>query len=447
MQSCYKDALPSSKYALSGERHSHLISFTHTSSKLLKHLFVRTFFTSNRSCPNFCSKLITPPAKMSSFDEVLPRAPPAQSPLARYRYLAPTASVRVSPLCLGGMNFGDKWSRYMGECDQATTESVLDFYYEQGGNFIDTSPNYQFQDSEKWIGNWMKKRGVRDQIVLATKFSTNFARGPDQPPILANFGGNNTKNMYLSVNRSLQNLQTDYIDLLYVHWWEYSTSIPELMQSLNQLVTSGKVLYLGISDSPAWVVSKANEYARNHGLRQFSVYQGNWNAANRDFERDIIPMCKDEGMSLAPWGALGGGMFKSEAQLNSQSAEGRNHPPSEKQRAVSKVLESIANRKNTAITSIALAYVMHKTPYVFPIIGGRKIEHLKGNIEALTLRLSNEDIKEIESAYQFEIGFPHSFLWGNNGVSHPQEVFFVQMSGTMDLVPEPEPIKPSSGGE
>lgn len=335
----------------------------------------------------------------------------------------------------------------MGECDQATTESVLDFFYEQGGNFIDTSNNYQFQDSEKWIGEWMKKRGVRDQIVLATKYSTNFVRGPDQPPILANFGGNNTKSMQLSVNRSLQNLQTDYIDVLYVHWWEYSTSIPELMQSLNQLVASGKVLYLGISDSPAWVVSKANEYARNHGLRQFSVYQGNWNAANRDFERDIIPMCKAEGMGLAPWGALGGGAFKSEEQLKSQGAAGRRELQSEKQRAVSKVLESIAKRKNTAITSVALAYVMHKTPHVFPIIGGRKVEHLKGNIEALTLRLSNEDIKDIESAYPFDLGFPHNFVWANSGVSNPQEVFFVQMCGTMDLVPEPQPIKPSNGGE
>lgn len=149
-------------------------------------------------------------------------------------------------------------------------------------------------------------------------------------------------------------------------------------------------------------------------------------------------MCKAEGMGLAPWGALGGGAFKSEEQLKSQGAAGRRELQSEKQRAVSKVLESIAKRKNTAITSVALAYVMHKTPHVFPIIGGRKVEHLKGNIEALTLRLSNEDIKDIESAYPFDLGFPHNFVWANSGVSNPQEVFFVQMCGTMDLVPEPQ---------
>ncbi|KAF4986030.1 hypothetical protein FDECE_16168 [Fusarium decemcellulare] len=184
----------------------------------------------------------------------LPLAPPARSPLARYRLLSPTAAVRVSPLCLGAMNFGNAWKDYMGECDQSTTESILDFFHEQGGNFIDTANNYHFQESEKWVGEWMKKRGVRDEIVVATKYTTNFRAGPGAPNVMANFTGNGTKSLVTSVNNSLKNLQTDYIDLLYVHWWDYSTGIPELMQSLNQLVLSGKVLYLGVSDTPAWVV-------------------------------------------------------------------------------------------------------------------------------------------------------------------------------------------------
>ena len=143
------------------------------------------------------------------------------------------------------------------------------------------------------------------------------------------------------------------------------------MQSLNQLVAAGKVLYLGVSDTPAWVVSKANEYARNHGLRQFSVYQGRWSAASRDFEREIIPMAREEGMALAPWGSLGGGNFKTEEQRKKQ--DGRQVPASEDQIKMSRVLETVAKRKNTIITSIALAYVMHKTPYVFPIVGGRTV--------------------------------------------------------------------------
>ncbi|KAF7560534.1 hypothetical protein G7046_g3626 [Stylonectria norvegica] len=382
---------------------------------------------------------------MSGRQSALPIAPPAKSPLARYRLLSPTAAVRVSPLCLGAMNFGNAWSQYMGDCDQSTTEGILDFFYEQVSNFIDTANNYQFMESEQWIGEWMKKRGNRDQMVIATKYTTNFTAGPNAPNVMANFSGNGTKSLITSVNSSLKNLQTDYIDVLYIHWWDYSTSIPELMQSLNHLVVSGKVLYLGISDSPAWVVSKANEYARNHGLRQFSVYQGRWSAASREFERDIIPMCKAEGMGIAPWGSLGGGKFKSDEQRKAN--EGRQVEASEVDIKVSQALEQIAQRKGTAITSVALAYVMHKTPYVFPIIGGRKIDHLKGNVEALTLQLSDEDIKEIEGAVPFDLGFPHSFLHREGVTNGTQDVWLLSMAGTFDYVPEPKAIAPAAKGE
>lgn len=188
------------------------------------------------------------------------------------------------------------------------------------------------------------------------------------------------------------------------------------MQSLNDVVSSGKVLYLGVSDTPAWIVSKANQYARDHGLRQFSVYQGQWSAASRDFERDIIPMTISEGMGLAPWGSLGGGQFKTEEQRS--TGEGRKlGEVSEKALAVSKVLEGIAKAKGTLITSVAMAYVMQKTPFVFPIVGGRKVEHLKGNIEALSLELSEKDIEEIEGATPFDIGFPLSMIGQHAGAS------------------------------
>ncbi|KAH8681531.1 norsolorinic acid reductase [Xylariales sp. PMI_506] len=374
----------------------------------------------------------------------LPMAPPPKGPLGRYRLLSPSASVRVSPLCLGGMNFGNAWKDYMGACDKATTEKILDYFYEQGGNFIDTSNNYQFEESEQWIGDWMQSRGVRDQMVIATKYTTNFRAGHNDE-LLPNFNGNGTKSLHTSVNASLRKLKTDYIDLLYVHWWDYSTSIPELMQSLNALVASGKVLYLGISDTPAWVVSKANEYARSHGLRQFSVYQGQWSAANRDFEREIIPMTREEGMGLAPWGALGGGKFKTEEQRNTKG--GRAVEYTEKDIKISQALEAVAQRKGTVITSVAQAYVMHKTPYVFPIIGGRTVEHLKQNIEALTLSLSDEDIEEIENAVPFELGFPHNFLWGPKVPENPGQVWLLNMGGTYDYVPVPKPVTPSKKAE
>ncbi|KIH89367.1 hypothetical protein SPBR_07323 [Sporothrix brasiliensis 5110] len=375
-------------------------------------------------------------------------APPPKSALGRYRLLSPLASVRVSPLCLGGMNLGEAWKDYMGSVDHKTADELLDYFYDKGGNFIDTSNNYQWaEESEQWIGEWMEKRGVRDQMVIATKYTTNYRHmKPDH--IQANTSGNSTKSLRVSVEASLKKLRTDYIDILYVHWWDYATSIPEVMQSLNQLVQAGKVLYLGVSDTPAWVVSKANEYARNHGPRPFSVYQGMCSAATRDFERDIIPMARDEGMALTPWGALGGGAFKTEEQRRRQQEqkEGRQAPASPEALAVSRVLETVASRHNTVITSVALAYVMQKTPYVFPIVGGRNAAQLQSNIDALSLVLTKEDVAEIEAAVPFDLGFPHNFLAhtaarNTSTPNHYQNTGLLAMSATYDYVPQQQAIR------
>jgi aryl-alcohol dehydrogenase-like predicted oxidoreductase len=150
-------------------------------------------------------------------------------------------------------------------------------------------------------------------------------------------------------------------------------------------------------------------------------------------ERDIIPMCKAEGMGIAPFGTLGGGKFKSEQQRQTQ--EGRPAVEfTESDIKVTQTLEKVAGRLNTAITSVALAYVMHKAPYVFPIVGGRKVDHLKGNIDALTLALAPEDIKEIESAVPFDLGFPHTMLWGSEVPDAVGRVSLLAMNGTVDHV-------------
>ncbi|CAK7565643.1 MAG: hypothetical protein SEPTF4163_003566 [Sporothrix epigloea] len=378
-------------------------------------------------------------------------APPPTTALSRYRLLSPLAGLRVSPLCLGSMNFGDSWKEYMGACDHETVDSLLDAFHEkmQGGNFIDTANNYQNGESEQWIGEWMEKRGVRDEMVIATKYTSNFRSGlSSDNEITANTSGNGTKSLHVSVNTSLKRLRTDYIDLLYIHWWDFSTAIPELMQSLNQLVLAGKVLYLGISDTPAWVVSKANEYARNHGLRPFSVYQGRWSAASRDFERDILPMAREEGMALAPWGSLGGGMFKTEEQRRAlkEKNEGRQVSASPEAIAVSQVLEKVAGRHNSVVTSVALAYVMQKTPYVFPIVGCRNTAQLQGNIDALSLVLTTDDIAEIEAAVPFDLGFPHNFFNGGmhgnlSTPGHIQNAGLLSLSATYDYVPLPKAIR------
>lgn len=234
---------------------------------------------------------------------------------------------------------------------------------------------------------------------------------------------------------------------LYIHWWDFHTSVEETMQSLNQLVAAGKVLYLGISDTPAWLVSRANQYARDHGLRGFSVYQGQWSAATRDFERDVIPMCAAEGMGLCPWGSLGGGKFKSAAQREEIARSGtdpgrQNKTLSEGEEAVSAALERVAQRHQGAgITGVALAYVRQKTPYVVPIVGNRTLEHMKSNIEALSVVLSNEDIREIEEAYPFDVGFPMNFLYkGPVKEAHPAHSTWMNQVGHFDYVENPKPI-------
>jgi aryl-alcohol dehydrogenase-like predicted oxidoreductase len=223
------------------------------------------------------------------------------------------------------------------------------------------------------------------------------------------------------------------------------------MHTLDDLVKARKVIYLGISDTPAWIVTKMNCYARQHGLRQFSVYQGRWSAAERDFEREIIPMSIDEGMALAPWGALGGGYFKPREQQGKDGGRNAEMMKTGKEDKVNIVLEKVAEAKGLGrnakgMTSVALAYVMHKAPYTFPIVGGRKVEHLKSNIEALGLRLTEAEIKEIDGAYGFDLGFPHNFFNpAGQMVLGPEDNMFNQRAGTFDYVVGPRPIPPHEG--
>ncbi|KAI9371769.1 NADP-dependent oxidoreductase domain-containing protein [Aspergillus egyptiacus] len=372
-------------------------------------------------------------------------APKPASLLGYHRVLAPAAGVKVSPLCLGAMNFGDKWKEFMGECNKEQSFALLDEFFKLGGNFIDTANNYQQEESETWIGEWMQERGNRDQMVIATKYTTGFRTSHrDTEPLQSNFVGNSFKSMRISVDRSLKKLQTDYIDLLYVHWWDFTSSVEEVMHGLNSLITAGKVLYLGVSDTPAWIVVKANDYARAHGLRPFSVYQGKWNAGYRDMEREVIPMCRDQGMAIAPWAPLGGGKFKSAAaRAANEAGSGRASELSEKDIQVSDALEKVANRKNTTLHAIALAYVMHKTPNVFPIIGQRKVEHLKANVEALRVVLSEEDLDEIDGASQFDVGFPMNFIFGEYQTSNnASDVWLTKASALIDAPPHPAPVRP-----
>ncbi|KAH9041004.1 NADP-dependent oxidoreductase domain-containing protein [Lactarius pseudohatsudake] len=375
--------------------------------------------------------------------------PPPPTKLGRYRILSPLAGVRVSPLQLGAMSIGDKWQEFgMGSMDKTTSFKLLDAYFDAGGNFIDTANNYQDETSEAFIGEWAEKRGIRDQLVIATKYTTNYKRGQESNIArMVNYSGNSTKSLHISVEASLKKLRTTYIDLLYVHWWDYATSVEEVMNSLHVLVQQGKVLYLGISDTPAWVVSKANQYAKDHGKTPFSVYQGNWSVLDRSFERDIIPMARSEGLALAPWGVLAGGKIRTnaeEARRKESGEKGRmmfstNWERTPEEKKVCDVLEEIGKEVGTeSITSIAIAYHLQKLPYVFPIIGGRKVEQLNENITALDISLTAEQIKRIEEATPFDLGFPHSMI----GVG-THDTFFSLSAGHTDRVPLQQAVTPT----
>ncbi|KAK5715731.1 hypothetical protein LTR17_016719 [Elasticomyces elasticus] len=372
------------------------------------------------------------------------KGPAPKSLLGRHRVLSPSASVRVSPLILGTTNFGTKWTSYMGECSKETAFEILDLYYTQGGNFIDTANFYQDGETQEWLGEWMEGRGNRNEIVLASKFSANHVLAhATENTILSNYGGNNSKALMLTVENSLKSLRTTYLDVLYVHWWDFVTSPAELMRSLNRLVEAGTVLYLGASNMPAWFVVKCNAYARQFGMAPFIIYTGRWSAAERDMEREILAMCEAEQMAIAPYEVLGGGRFKTPEQIKQQKDQRTELYPDgvAKFHKVGAVLARIGEKKATLPTSIAMAYVMQKQAYVFPLIGGRKIDHLMANIAALSIVLDDEDIRAIEPATDWAPGFPYDVLTIGGPFNGVEDLAL--LTGTYDYVRSSEAIRPT----
>jgi len=363
---------------------------------------------------------------LSARKNIFPAPPEPASALAVYRQLSPNAGIHVSPFQLGAMSIGDRHSGFLGEMNKEQSFKLLDAYYDAGGNFIDTASNYQNETSEEFIGEWAEQRGIRDQLVIATKYTSHYKLHDKHYKIQANHVGNNIKHLHMSVEASLKKLRTTYIDILYVHWWDYETSVKEVMDGLHNLVVQGKVLYLGISDTPAWIVAKANQYADDHGKSPFVIYQGAWNVMSRSFERDIIPMARSLGLALAPWDVIGGGRLRTDAEEERRRQTGEKGRAfaahageldmvgwerTEDEKRMSAALEKVAKEVGTEhISAVAIAYVMQKTTHVFPIVGGRKVEHLMANIEALSISLSPEQIEYLESIVPFELGFPHAMI-------------------------------------
>ncbi|KAJ3528393.1 hypothetical protein NM688_g8004 [Phlebia brevispora] len=285
-------------------------------------------------------------------------------------------------------------------------------------------------------------------MVIATKYTSYWKGHDNSVRQKIQYVGNGNKALHLAVEGSLKKLRTTYIDILYVHWYDWETSIEEMMSSLHNLVVARKVLYIGISDAPAWVVARANQWAIDHAKTPFCIYQGQWSLAERSFEREIIPMAREMGLALAPWQVLGSGRFRTDAEDEEyrKRAGGRTgfqaddkNERSEADKKVSYALEKVAKEVGAkSIQAVAIAYHLQKTPYVYPIIGCRSAERIQKNVEALTITLSPEQIEFLESAVPFEPGFPLWFIGDGTKM-----VPMVASAAEVDKWPKAQPIRPS----
>jgi aryl-alcohol dehydrogenase-like predicted oxidoreductase len=315
----------------------------------------------------------------------------------RYKLLG-KSGLRVSELCLGTMTFGDDWG-WGAPKDESC--KMFNAFVEAGGNFIDTSNNYTNGTSEKFVGEFMK--ADRDHFVIATKYSLS-ERETDP-----NFGGNHRKNMMRSVEGSLKRLDTDYIDLLWLHMWDYMTPVEEVMRALDDLVRAGKVNYLGISDTPAWVVSQANTLADLRGWSRFVAYQGEYSLASRAPERDILPMARAFDMTFLGWGALEGGELTGKYNLPSSEPK-RSKDTNERIKSLAAELMRLAKEIGRTPSQVALNWVRHRPYHMIPIIGARTEKQLKDNLGCLDFELTREQIRRLNEASPIDLGFPHSFL-------------------------------------
>ncbi|MDI1477138.1 aldo/keto reductase [Polyangium sp. y55x31] len=322
----------------------------------------------------------------------------------RYKLLGRTG-IKVSELCLGTMSFGDRWG--FG-ADEATSIEVAAAYAEAGGNFLDTANKYHEGHTEEICGKIIANN--RDRWVLATKFTLSTANGDP------NASGNSRKNMVQAVHKSLGRLGTDYIDLLWVHAWDFTTGVEEVMRGLDDLVRAGKVLSIGISDAPAWVVSQANTVAMLRGLSPFAALQIEYSLIERTVERELIPMAEAFGITLTPWAPLGGGVLTgkysrgSGAPEDTKRAAGNEARLSPKNLAIAKTVDAIADELGKSSAQVATNWVRQRGANVVPIVGARKASQIKDVIGSLDFTLNDDQLRRLNEVSRIELGFPHDFL-------------------------------------
>jgi len=321
----------------------------------------------------------------------------------RYRLLG-NSGLRVSELCLGTMTFGETWGWGATKED---SRKQLELFTEAGGNFVDTSVNYTDGTSEEYLGEFMA--GQRNRYVLATKYSLTTETSTDP-----NSGGNSLKSMRWAVETSLRRLQTDYVDLLYLHMWDYMTPVEEVMAGLQQLVQSGKVLYVGFSDTPDWIVAEVNTLAAERGWARPVALQIPYSIASRAPERALLPMARHWKMSTLAWGVLGGGVLTGKYTKENGEPTRMDRAQtqiSERTQNILGVMEAISKESGRSLAQVAVNWARQQ-PGVIPIVAGRTPAHLADNLAAVEWRLSDEQLARLGEVSQIELGFPHGFLEG-----------------------------------
>lgn len=332
------------------------------------------------------------------------------SPLAldRYRLLG-RSGLRVSPTALGTMTFGPDWG---WGADRDEAGRMFDLYLDRGGNFVDTANNYTGGTAERLLGEFTRAR--RDQLVIATKYSCWTRQGDP------NSGGNHRKSMIASVESSLRRLGSDYIDLLYLHLWDGTTPVDEILRGLDDLVRSGKVLYLGISDTPAWQVSRMQAIAELRGWAPLIALQIEYSLVERTGERDMIPMAREMGLGVLPWSPLAKGVLTgkytradigdadaTESRRNLAAAAG---VLGERGLAVADVVREIAVEAGHTPSQVALAWTLLNPAVTAPLIGARTAAQLEDNLGALDVVLTGDQRARLDDAGAIDLGFPHELL-------------------------------------
>jgi len=325
-------------------------------------------------------------------------------PLDQYVTLG-RSGLRVSPLCLGAMTFGEDlgWGSSVEESQQ-----IMDRYVEAGGNFIDTANFYTKSHSEKIIGDHVGRYPAkRDRLVIATKFSGNLY--PGDP----NGGGSGRKSIVSACENSLRRLQTDYIDLYWLHNWDVHTPIEETMAALDDLVRAGKVRYLGVSDTPAWKIAQANVLAQFRGWSAFVGLQIEYSLLERTVEQELVPMAVELGLGITPWSPLKSGALSGKyTRRNAGQAKGERQFMdtflNERTYAVVDELEAIARVRESTPARVALAWVRERPGVTSTIIGARRAEQLEDNIGSLDVALTAEERGRLDALTQPTFGFPQN---------------------------------------